>query len=63
MSTTPTQQIDPTMLTECGAAGRKAGVLHGLLFDGLLFGALACRDGTTEPGDDFLAMEEAVAMF
>lgn len=42
--------------------GRKAGV-HGLLFGGLLLVALGCQDGTTEPDNDPLTMDEAVAMF
>lgn len=63
MSTTRTPKVvDPMMLGACAETGRKAGV-RGLLLGGLLVAALGCRDGTTESGDDPLAMAEAVALF
>ena len=50
------------MFRACAETARKAGA-RGLLFSALLAAALGCRDGTTEPGDDLLAMDEAVALF
>ncbi len=50
------------MLTERVATTRRVG-MQALLFGGLLVAALGCREGTTEPGDDRLALDEAVAMF
>lgn len=45
-----------------GGTGRKVWV-PGLLCGGLLLVALGCEDGTTEPDNEPLTMDEAVAMF
>lgn len=50
------------MLAARGGTGRRAAV-RGLLLGGLLAVAPGCRDGTTEPGGDLLAADEAVALF
>ena len=50
------------MLAARGGTGRRTAV-RGLLLGGLLAAASGCRDGTTEPGDDLLAADEAVALF
>lgn len=45
-----------------GSTARKGGV-YALLVGGLLVAALGCGDGATEPDDEPLTMNEAVALF